>query len=83
MNRTNAIKQARVDVGQLYKVGDSWRYTYYDDATKSHRESMPRPYHEAMTHRRQALLTRACDLMGVDEVVADVWGDWHSYLPKN
>lgn len=63
MTKTQAIKQARSEVSQLYRFGDGFKYSAYDPTRNSWVESEAFPYWKAMAHRCEGLVIRAVAAM--------------------
>ena len=77
MNKTNAIKQARANVGKLYRFGDNYRFNYWDESVSSWRESIPFPYGVARAIRGQTLIFQTNKAMGMSDV--DTWANIYHY----
>jgi hypothetical protein len=67
MTRTQALKTARAQVGQLYRTGKG-QYTYnsYDDYRDAWMMGGSLPYAAARRSRSDAIKCRALELSGVD-----------------
>jgi hypothetical protein len=79
ITRNQAIKIARKNVSTLSKFGDSYKYATYIHQFDAWRESSPREYYHAQSHRSQNMIDIARDAMGLDAVQYD-GGSWTDYV---
>ena len=79
MTKTQAIKLARENVGEIYRFSDGYKYLSYDQHLDAHRESMSQPYHQARASRAQSLIDVATQAMGKETVMYD-GGKWEDYI---
>ena len=82
-NKTQAIKQAREEIGQIFAFGDGYKFSIYDETCDAYREAGPFPYHICMRHRSEALIQVALQCLGIDPYSVFVpydGGNWIDYL---
>ena len=79
-NKTQAIKQARSEVGQMYQWGDGYKFALWDKACNAYWEVGPHPYHLCMMHRSESLIEVARGAMGLDPYIYYDGGSWIDYL---
>lgn len=80
MNKTQAIKAARKQVGELYLFGGQWKYNTLDTKIDIYRESNPSHYDGAKYSRAQTLIDKAHELMGGVEPIEYNGGRWTDYI---
>jgi hypothetical protein len=82
MTKKAAIRHARRTVSALYPCGGGWTFYQLDQSRRAWREINPRPWHDAQTARRAALITAAraaLDLPEIDPAAMDR-GRWTDAL---
>ena len=83
MTKTKAIKTARDEVSELYKIGDSWRYQTLDTYLNIWRECGPADFWTARVWRSNSLIQRARRAMGSTmntQCEPYDGGSWRDYL---
>lgn len=80
--KTKAIKQARNELGQLFKMGEEYKFLTYDEEMDSHTEHGPWNYWSAAYHRSNALVRKALKAMGRPDYESVIYygGNWTEYL---
>jgi len=80
MTKSQAIKEARAEVGALYKFGDGYKFNSWDASVSAYRESDSHPFHQAHNHRRQVLRNKAESKLGKEPTPLPFEGSWHDDL---
>ena len=83
MNKTEAIKFARENVGEIFAFGDGYKFLWFDDMAQAHRESGPYPYEVCKMKRSSTLIEVARGAMGLlttERYVEYDGGNWIDYL---
>ena len=81
MKKTEAIKEAREAVGNLFRFGAGYKYNSFDESTNAWVESNPQNYHSATISRANKLIEAARKKMGKDEIYLPYeGGSWVDYL---
>lgn len=86
MNKTQAIKQARKEVGELYKLGGGWVFNWYVPDLKAWRTPYSQTYEMARYKRSEKLLEKTLKNMNSENIdsICQCFcahgGRWTSYL---
>lgn len=88
MTKTKAIKLARKEVSDLYKFGNSWKYSVYDESVNAWRDNWPCDYYSAKIYRSFMLIDKAKSKMGCGDMeifqsqndFEDFGGKWVDYV---
>jgi hypothetical protein len=81
--KSKAIQHAKNIVSKLYKFGNGWKYSIYDDSMNMWRETHAGEYYAMMNKRAYALIWEARNfLYGEDEACVPDYngGDWKQYI---
>jgi hypothetical protein len=79
MTKTQAIKDARDSVTELYLFGDGYKHNAYDHSLGMWRESLAQPLAAARASRSQSLIDDARRARGLEAVQYD-GGKWTDYV---
>ena len=82
-NKTQAIKQARKEIGQIFQWGSGYKFAVWDETVDAYCEAGPFPYHICMRHRSEALIQIAMQCLGIDPYSVCTpyeGGNWTDYL---
>jgi len=83
MPKKQAIQLARDNVSEIYKFGEGYRFSAYDERVNAWRESWVTDYWTAQAHRAEALIRAARKALGHsngEEYVQYDGGPWIDYV---
>lgn len=79
MTKSQAIKDARAEVGDIYNFGDGYKFNSYDSTVKAWCESNPTDYFKSKFNRAQTLLDKARGFLDKELIPYD-GGSWADYV---
>jgi len=83
MTKTQAIKTARDSVSEIYKSGENYTFSSYNNKLKAWSESLQTEFWTAKARRSAALIQKAREALGYcngDEYVEYDGGPWTDYI---
>jgi len=86
MNKTKAIQLVRKRFSDIYKLGDSYKFNFFDSSVNCWRESHPENFFRTQFHRSANMVCEAMHLMGFEEqdcfsaMASYINGSWTDHL---